>query len=774
MASEKSPLLRLVVPLAILSVCGVIAFTAFGPKAAPPIPPATTPAPSATGGPGTASAPVNPPLAPGATRADAPGATPALEATGAKPAAANGAPTPPAIPGLHAETSSGPITLPVLGGLDPDAAKNPFVQQLVFTPGGAGLEALELSRQFDSIGANRKHEVLQRRESYDVMTLAGTTTRQVVPLAAIGAFVNGQFVALDGANVWKVSRRATAAEDAAVFVARIVDGAGAPVAEITRTFRLRPEHYDIELLQEVKNLGAAAITVKWVQYGPADLPIGVIRYGGDSRRLRFGHLADVRLNPDLQYVSGERFAMYHSEMLGSPKDDMGSAWDEKQLWPNDAANTEGLRLAWIGTTNRYFTVTAHALSDTARLLPSGLPDKSFANVGMIDRVVLGRGGTSKSTAQAAAVSALRFVSPELTLAPGAAADLSMGIYAGPMSKSVIKDDDRLVALNMQEMAIYSFGGPCAFCTFQWLARLLRAFLGFLHDYIVYDWSLAIVVLVVCVRTVLHPVTKWSQTSIQRFGKQMQAVAPKQKKLQEKYASDPQKLREEVAKLMKEEEVNYAGMLGCLPMFLQTPIWIALSAMIYFTFELRHTPALFGVFQKISPGWTFWADLAEPDKLIPFAQPLHIPLLSGLMGPIDGINLLPILMGVLFFAQQKYLTPPPTVEATPEQQTQQKIMKFMIVFLFPLFMYNAPSALVTYFLANSGLGIIEGAMIRKQIKRLDEAAEERKRLVREGKSPPPPPKQPGFFARMQQMALDKQAQIQRNQGGQRGGPGKPKR
>ena len=50
------------------------------------------------------------------------------------------------------------------------------------------------------------------------------------------------------------------------------------------------------------------------------------------------------------------------------------------------------------------------------------------------------------------------------------------------------------------------------------------------------------------RAILHPVTKWSQIRMQRFGKQMQGMAPKQKKIQEKYGGDPQKMREEMASL----------------------------------------------------------------------------------------------------------------------------------------------------------------------------------------------------------------------------------
>ncbi len=128
---------------------------------------------------------------------------------------------------------------------------------------------------------------------------------------------------------------------------------------------------------------------------------------------------------------------------------------------------------------------------------------------------------------------------------------------------------------------------------------LLALLHLLHD-ITFDWALAIILLVVCVRSVLHPITRWSQLRMLVFGKQMQGMAPKQKAIQEKYKDDPQRLQQEMAKLWREEGISPAGFLGCLPMFLQSPVWIALYAMLYFTIDLRHEPAFFGVFQKIHP------------------------------------------------------------------------------------------------------------------------------------------------------------------------------
>src|SRR5204863_3996199 len=180
-------------------------------------------------------------------------------------------------------------------------------------------------------------------------------------------------------------------------------------------------------------------------------------------------------------------------------------------------------------------------------------------------------------------------------------------------------DPLLKSLGIAGLVVFNFGGPCGFCTFAPVAEGLLWILHTLHDKVFHDWSMAIIFLVLIVRTCLHPVTKWSQVKMARFGKQMAGVQPKQKLLQERYKEDPKKLQEETAKLWREEGISPTGMLGCIPMVLQMPVWIALYATLYFSVEMRHQPAFYGLFQHIqpnnSPFWRFLGDLSEPDRLV---------------------------------------------------------------------------------------------------------------------------------------------------------------
>jgi YidC/Oxa1 family membrane protein insertase len=74
------------------------------------------------------------------------------------------------------------------------------------------------------------------------------------------------------------------------------------------------------------------------------------------------------------------------------------------------------------------------------------------------------------------------------------------------------------------------------------------------------------------------------------------------------------------------------------------------------------------------------------------------------------------MGFIFFIQQKYMSPQ-SMATTPEQASQQKIMRVMMVVLFPLMLYSAPSGLTLYILTSSTVGILESRRIRKHIDEL---------------------------------------------------------
>lgn len=608
--------------------------------------------------------------------------------------------------------------------------------RMTFTLFGAGVETIVFSDYFESVRdairarqdpeAASAHYVLQRRAT--VQTDGGPVS--ISSLAARAVVINGSIVDLyssAGLPVWREAGPGT-------FEAVIVDANDHEVARIEKRYVLADNTFDIHVLQRLVNLMPHPIEVQWYQYGPLDLVMDMSGYNFDTRRVRFGFLLAPSRDPSRTIVEADR-KLTDRKKLGE------WAAAQQSIWPDPERYKGADDLVWTAQTNRYFAFAVHPIfdplsrPDVPRLEPASNEVRPIA---------------INPWRAAVEPIVLQMTGAPVRVAAGGALDLTFGAYAGPLGRRALEGSARpgetdpngslYRALQLPRMVQYSIGA-CAICTFQWLAQFLLTVLLFFHDYITRDWALAIMLLVVCVRGVLHPVFKRSQISLQRFSRQMQGIAPKQKKVQEKFKDDPKRMQQEMIKLMREEGVNYSGALGCLPMFLQSPIWIALYAMLYFAFELRHEPAFYGLFQSISGGgWIFLADLSTADNFIPFGRTL---ITLPLLGEIRGINILPLLLGFVFYFQQKYLTPPPTTTLTPEQQTQQKIMKVMMVVMFPVFMYNAPSGLSVYFITNSALGILESQWIRRHINQMDldakkpaGAAPTRKKIASKSERPNP--------------------------------------
>lgn len=725
MPAEPNKLLRVVVPVVVMIVgIGVVIAgwansrrtagapapaqaTTPAPEASAPVDPAAQPAtlatdagatePTATGAEQTAATPGNATLSepaptaqatPTATEAPAPTVTPATSGP---------------LAGLRALVQQVPDEAPAaIGDL---TAGGPFKSKIELTLLGAGVRTIAMADYFETVSKQQHYDVQRQTE-----LRYANTVEYLTSLSARAIIVSGQFVDLYGTEAEPVWRET----GPGAFEALVVNAQGDAVLRITRRFSLRADSFRFDVRQSIENLSATPLSVEWVQYGPIELHEDISGYGLDMRRVRYGYLLDVARDASRQFVEADARLTGRASII-----DTVTSTRNDHLWPMPDSFKGATELVWLAQTSRYFAFAVYPLIDddaaarNNRSVSQHPIDKKLAIAGEVHAVVRG-----PSASPSAAKLLLQLTSAPRTIEAGASLDLSFGAYAGPLGRKqlVTTADPVFKALGLNDLVIYNLGGPCAWCTFQVLAKGLLWFLTLLHDAVFHDWALSIMFLVVCVRTVLHPLTRRSQIGMLRFGKQMQAIAPKQQKIRERYKDEPKRMQEEMIKLMREEKVNYAGALGCLPMLLQSPIWFALYAMLYFSFDLRHEPGFYGVFQKVSGGrWDFLGDLSVADHFVYFGRSVvNIPL----MGHITGLNILPVLMGVLFWAQQKYLTPPPSAAMTPEQIQQQKIIRVMTVFLFPLLMYNAPSGLVVYFITNSTLGIIESRWIRAHADKLD--------------------------------------------------------
>jgi YidC/Oxa1 family membrane protein insertase len=159
-----------------------------------------------------------------------------------------------------------------------------------------------------------------------------------------------------------------------------------------------------------------------------------------------------------------------------------------------------------------------------------------------------------------------------------------------------------------------------------LRSVLQFFYGFTHDY-----TLAIILLTIVVKAVLHPLTRTQLKSM----KGMQMVAPHVEALRRKYKEDPRTLNQEIMKLYRAHNLN--PMMGCLPMLVQMPVFIALWRLLY-------TKGLFGTATVLGLSWM------RLDEV-----PTLATILSGVSsGHPERLLLLifPILVGATMWFQQR--------------------------------------------------------------------------------------------------------------------------
>lgn len=252
--------------------------------------------------------------------------------------------------------------------------------------------------------------------------------------------------------------------------------------------------------------------------------------------------------------------------------------------------------------------------------------------------------------------------PELIVAPKQIVTEKFHIYLGPQELQTIN------SIQPNWSAVIYYG------TFDIISQVLLQLLGFLYG-LVHSWGWAIVILSLLVYFILYPLSIKQMRSM----KEMQALQPKIEELRKAYKDNPQKLNKEIMQLYKEHKVNPFS--GCLPLLLQMPIFFALYQALMRSVALKGAKFL----------WI--KDLSEPDRL--FLLPVSLPVLG------NEINILPIVMTIGMFIQQKLSSS----SASGSTAEQQKMMLIIMPLMFGLIFYHMPSGLVLYWFINSALMLI---------------------------------------------------------------------
>ena len=236
------------------------------------------------------------------------------------------------------------------------------------------------------------------------------------------------------------------------------------------------------------------------------------------------------------------------------------------------------------------------------------------------------------------------------------------LYLGPLEYGRIK------ALGVDLDSIMNFGWSFIRPIAKGVHYLLIKMNTFIPNY-----GVVLILFSILIKILVYPLTKKSYESTQR----MQAVQPQLNALKEKYKNDQKKMSQAQMALFKEHGVNPLG--GCFPILLQMPLLISLFQVFRSTIELRGAP------------FVLWIkDLSSPDSVVdlPFSLPIY-----G-----DQIAILPILMGITMFIQQRMM---PT-----QASGQQKYMSYFMTVFFTLLFNTFPSGLNLYYTLFNVLTILQ--------------------------------------------------------------------
>ncbi|MBT3198599.1 MAG: membrane protein insertase YidC, partial [Phycisphaerales bacterium] len=585
-----------------------------------------------------------------------------------------------------------------IGSLD---ARTGYVFQLEVLNRNASVRTLKLSDYFTSVGDKyafnkdpdaymaKINQPGQSDGHYTLLNHVEYDNTQHLPLASeLYIKAEGEETAskVNIKNRWRMGAAKTAKDGLSQSISfqctvyggvTFADAKANPVViKLTKTYTVTKNDYTVAIRLQAENLSDKKLTVRLDQKGPTGVPMESHR--SDERYAVWGQLDEENeISPEVELKT-----KLEKEKKGVRKV-LGTTAGKKEERP----------IVWVGQGNKFFVSLFYLKPEVA--------DRIQAANYNAEVYCQGENETTESLTHITGIDI-----PAWTLAPKATKTLEFDLFAGPKLRAMFSDaDDKLYKAQYEKLNyLGAINLRSCFCTFDLLTFGMMWLLNIFASVAGGNYGIAIFILVILVRIALHPLSKKGQVSMAKSQKAMKKLQPSIAKLKEKYANDRATLQKETMLLYKTQGANpMAGMVGCLPMMLQMPILIALWTGLNAAVELRHTGLL--------PIWI--TDLAAPDALFPLG--FTIPVLD-----VSTLNLLPLLLGAAMFMQTK-LNPAMATASTPEQETQQKMMKYMMPIMMVFFFYSAPSGLSLYFLTSTAFGILEATIIRKHIAE-QEAAE----------------------------------------------------
>lgn len=354
----------------------------------------------------------------------------------------------------------------------------------------------------------------------------------------------------------------------------------------------------------------------------------------------------------------------HSGPIAANIDEVDTGWDYDEVAEEDPVTLPG-RTDWVGFTDIYW-------------LAALIADDSHAATGAFRSA-----GADNYRAD--------LLYETVTVSAGETMTRSTRLFAGAKESAVLD--------LYQDQGVEKFGLAIDWGWFRFIAWPMWQVLIFLFG-LVGNFGVAIICLTIIIRGLMFPIAQKQFASMA----QMRAVQPKMKALQERFKDDKPKLQQEMAKLYKDEKVN--PLAGCLPIFLQIPIFFALYKSLLLAIEMRHEPFvlwikdlsapdpatilnLFGLLDFTPPGFlaigvmavtlgvTMWLQFKlNPATMDPMQQQIFMIMpwvLMFVMAPFAaGLLLYWITSNLLTLAQQKYLySKHPQLRAQAEKDAAEK-------------------------------------------------------------------------------------------------------
>ncbi len=241
-----------------------------------------------------------------------------------------------------------------------------------------------------------------------------------------------------------------------------------------------------------------------------------------------------------------------------------------------------------------------------------------------------------------------------SVAPGETARFSDTLFVGPKIQEQLKETAQGLVLSVDYGWLTIISQPLF-----WVLERLHDLTG--------NWGWAIILLTVLIKLVFY---KLSETSGKSMAK-MRKLQPRMKALQERFGDDRQGLSQAMMELYKREKVNPAS--GCLPILVQMPVFLALYWVLLESVEMRQAPFMLWI-----------DDLSSKDPYF----------------------ILPLLMGVTMFIQQK-------LNPAPPDPVQAKVMMALPI-VFTVFFAFFPAGLVLYWFVNNLLSIAQQWRINRVV------------------------------------------------------------